>query len=298
MSSDTRNKGGVLDVRGLSKKCQSFELKDVSFSLEKGKITGFIGRNGAGKSTTLKSLFNFVHPDKGEVEFFGYKFSGNEERVKQKIGFVSGGVDYYTAKKLKVISDITKRFYNEWDDSAYNHFMKLFALDENKTPAALSAGMKVKYALVLALSHNAELLILDEPTSGLDPVSRDELLDIFIELCESGKTILFSTHITTDLDKCADNVIYIKGGKIIDESPIVDFVGKYRLVGLETKCDNAALADRLIGQKREKIGYSAIVTAETADKYKDSFTSVREADLEAIMVHMEKEPSKKEEAES
>lgn len=298
MGSDTRNKGGVLDVKGLSKKYPSFELKDVCFYLEKGKITGFIGRNGAGKSTTLKSLLNFVHPDKGEVEFFGYKFSGNEERIKQKIGFVSGGVDYYTAKKLKVISDITKRFYSEWDDSAYNHFMKLFALDENKTPAALSAGMKVKYALVLALSHNAELLILDEPTSGLDPVSRDELLDIFIELCESGKTILFSTHITTDLDKCADNIIYIKGGKIIDESPITDFVGKYRLVGLETKCDDAALSDQLIGLKREKIGYSAIVTVETADKYKDSFTFVREADLEAIMVHMEKEPAKKEEAES
>ena len=287
MGSDTRNKGGVLDVKGLSKKYPSFELKDVRFYLEKGKITGFIGRNGAGKSTTLKSLLNFVHPDKG----------GNEERIKQKIGFVSGGVDYYTAKKLKVISDITKRFYSEWDDSAYNHFMKLFALDENKTPAALSAGMKVKYALVLALSHNAELLILDEPTSGLDPVSRDELLDIFIELCESGKTILFSTHITTDLDKCADNIIYIKGGKIIDESPITDFVGKYRLVGLETKCDDAALSDQLIGQKREKIGYSAIVTVETADKYKDSFTFVRDADLEAIMVHMEKEPAKKEEAE-
>ena len=112
MGSDTRNKGGVLDVKEISKKYPSFELKDVCFYLEKGKITGFIGRNGAGKSTTLKSILNFVHPDKGEVEFFGYKCSGNEERIKQKRGVVSGGVDYYTAKKLKVISDITKRFYS------------------------------------------------------------------------------------------------------------------------------------------------------------------------------------------
>ena len=179
----------VLEVKSLSKKYPAFELKDVSFSLEKGKITGFVGRNGAGKSTTLKSLFNFVHPDSGEILFFNENFKDSEFSIKKRVGFVSGGVDYYKNKKIKTITSVTKSFYDNWDEDAYLKYMNMFKLDENKTPVQLSAGMKVKYALTLALSHNAELLILDEPTSGLDPVSRDDLLDVFMELCEKGITI-------------------------------------------------------------------------------------------------------------
>ena len=145
------------------------------------------------------------------------------------MGFVSGGVDYYSNKKIKTITSVTKSFYKLWDDAAYSKYMSMFKLDENKTPAQLSAGMKVKYALTLALSHNAELLILDEPTSGLDPVSRDDLLDVFMELCENGITILFSTHITSDLDKCADKIVYIKNGKILAESDIKSFVDSYKV---------------------------------------------------------------------
>lgn len=222
----------VLEVKNLCKKYPAFELKNVSFSLEKGKITGFIGRNGAGKSTTLKSLFNFVHPDSGEVIFFDNNFRGNEFEIKQRVGFVSGGIDYYSRKKIKTITAITKSFYDKWNDDAYTKYMAMFKLDENKTPAQLSAGMKVKYALTLALSHNAELLILDEPTSGLDPVSRDDLLDVFMELCENGITILFSTHITSDLDKCADNIIYIKSGMLLAESDIKSFADSYKVLEL------------------------------------------------------------------
>lgn len=218
----------ILEVKNLYKQYPAFFLDRVSFTLEAGKITGFIGRNGAGKTTTLKCLLNFVHPDEGEISFFGKNFLENELEIKQKIGFVSGGISYYPRKKLKLIAKVTKSFYANWDDHAYREYMSLFELDENKTPAELSAGMKVKFSLALAMSHGAKLLLLDEPTSGLDPVSRDELLDVFLELAKRGATILFSTHITSDLDKCADHIIYLKSGRVVAASTIAEFVQDYQ----------------------------------------------------------------------
>lgn len=276
----------VLEVKNLCKKYPAFELKNVSFSLAKGKITGFIGKNGAGKSTTLKSLFNFVHPDNGEIIFFDNNFRDNEFGIKQRVGFVSGGVNYYSKKKIKTITAITKSFYDKWDNAAYSKYMAMFKLDENKTPEQLSAGMKVKYALTLALSHNAELLILDEPTSGLDPISRDDLLDVFMELCDKGITILFSTHITSDLDKCADNIIYIKNGMIFAESDIKSFVDGYKVLELTKNQLTENLQSKLIGCKRSKNGFSALIRTKDISSFGIDYIN---ADLESIMVHLEKE---------
>lgn len=214
----------VLEIKNLCKKYPSFELKDVSFSLKEGSIMGFIGRNGAGKTTTIKSILNFVHPSSGSIVFFGKEMIGNEDEIKQLIGYAPGGINYYPMKTLKKITKITKSFYPSWNDELYEKYMKAFKLDENKKPKELSEGMKVKYNLVLALSHGAKLLILDEPTSGLDPVSRDELLTIFEKLRDKGTSILFSTHITSDLEKCADSITYIKQGQIVDSSSKEDFI--------------------------------------------------------------------------
>lgn len=274
----------VLEVRNLCKEYERFQLCDVSFRLEAGTITGFIGRNGAGKTTTLKSLLNFVHPDRGEILFFGKRFEDNELEIKQRIGFVAGGIDYYPKKKIKIITAATRRFYGQWDDAAYDRYMRMFALDENKTPDELSAGMKVKYSLVLALSHHAELLILDEPTSGLDPVSRDDLLDVFLELVANGITILFSTHITSDLDKCADRIIYIKSGRVLAGTDIHSFLGQYKVLefaGEPTKEQKS----KLIGYKKTKHGYSGLIQAADCTNGVET-TSI--TDLESIMVHLEK----------
>lgn len=278
----------VLEVRKLCKQYPAFTLKDVSFSLEKGKITGFIGRNGAGKSTTLNSLLHFVHPEEGEILFWGDEISTKEMEIKQKIGFVSSGMTYYPNKKLKVVTNVTKSFYKEWDEKAYRNYMKEFQLDENKTFKQLSMGMKIKYALALALSHNAELLILDEPTSGLDPVSRENLLEIFMSLCDRGKTILFSTHITSDLDKCADNIIYIRNGRIVEKSTLSEFVNAYRLVEYKEKELTGEQSQMLVGKRRNKNGWTSLVRTEQADNFKEQIT---EADLDAIMVHLESEES-------
>lgn len=276
----------VLEVEGLCKRYPAFALENVSFHVGAGRICGFIGRNGAGKSTTLGSLTGLVHPDAGAARFFGLDARENETAVKRRIGYVASGVNYYPNKKLRTITRVTRMFYDGWDDAAYARYMRLFNLDENKTPAQLSAGMKVKYALALALSHRAELLILDEPTSGLDPVSRAELLDVFMQLSREGKAILFSTHITSDLDKCADDIVYIRQGKILAEDTIEDFVQAWRLVQI---ADETALSARqraaLVGAKPAKHGLSALARAQDAAL----FETAAPATLEEIIIHLEKE---------
>ena len=274
----------VLEIRGLCKDYPAFHLKDVSFSLERGRIMGFIGRNGAGKTTTLKSALNIVHPAAGELKYFGLDFAENELEIKRRIAFVSGGANYYPNKKLAAITAVTRSFYEHWDEAAYRRYLKLFNLDESKTPKALSAGMQVKYALALALSHGAELLILDEPTSGLDPVSRDELVDVFLTLADEGVSILFSTHITDDLDKCADDVTYIRNGEIVFSLPIGELREKYRTVAVTAE-QAEKYADKLIGCKRAKEGFTALVERGELEEELPG----RAAGLEEIMVHLDKE---------
>ena len=205
----------VCEIRGLCKAYPTFALKDVSFSLEAGTVTGFIGRNGAGKTTTIRAMLNLIHPEKGEVRYFGLPITGHEQETKQRLGFTAGNVNYYPRKKLRDIAAVAASFYSGWDEQAYRRYAEKFMLDENKTPSQLSEGMRVKFNLLLALSHHAELLILDEPTSGLDPFSRDELGDLLASLRDEGTTILFSTHITSDLEKCADRIVYIRNGQIV-----------------------------------------------------------------------------------
>ncbi len=213
----------ILKINGLVKEYPKFKLKEVSFCVEEGTIMGFIGRNGAGKTTTLKSILNIVYPDAGEIEYLSQNIGTSERKIKQRVGFAGGAVDFYKKKKIKDIIAVTKRFYKNWDDTEYHKYLSLFELDEDKSLAELSQGMRVKLSLLIALSHHAELLILDEPTSGLDPVSRDELLEIFKYLRNQGVSILFSTHITSDLEKCADDITYIRNGQIIYTGSMDDF---------------------------------------------------------------------------
>ena len=277
-----------LSVRGLCKKYPAFTLENVSFDLTPGAITGFIGRNGAGKTTTLNSILSFIKPDGGEVMFSGLSMADHAAEIKQKIGFVSAGMAYYTGKKLKTITDVTRSFYPGWDNAAYQRYMDRFGLDESKTPASLSNGMKIKYALALALSHGAELMLLDEPTSGLDPVSREELIEIFLSLKDEGKTILFSTHITSDLDKCADRILFLQKGRLTADSALNDFIGAYRLAAYAGSVPEAAVPC-VLGTCRTKDGCTALFKREEAERLS---IDCRQPDLEEIMVHLEKEESK------
>lgn len=274
-------RGDILEVAGLCKRYPQFVLENVSFDLRPGAITGFIGRNGAGKTTTLKSLLNLVHPDGGSIRFFGGDFAADELAVKNRIGYVPGGISYYPRKKLSAITAVNRRFYRDWDEEAYRRCLAQFNLSEEKTPAELSEGMKVKYALTLAMSHRARLLLLDEPTSGLDPVSREELLEDFLHLVrQEGVTILFSTHITSDLDKCADDILYIRHGRIAANSPLDEFVAGYRLVETVEKPEGT------IGPRENRRGWTSLIPA---GQEPPAGASVTPADLESVMVHLEQE---------
>lgn len=218
----------LLKIEHLSKRYPGFALQDVSFTLKPGRIMGLVGKNGAGKSTILKSMLNIVKPDQGTVTMFGKDFLQNEKSCKQNIGVVFGGIDFYPLKKLSAITAVTRTFYQEWDQQKYENYLRQFSLDENKIFKSLSNGMKVKYLLALALSHNARLYLLDEPTSGLDPVSRDEILHIFTRIVkEKEKSLLFSTHITSDLDHCADDITYIQKGHVLKSSDKETFLRSF-----------------------------------------------------------------------
>ncbi len=272
----------ILEVENLSKKYPSFTLGPLSFSLEEGVITGFIGRNGAGKTTTIKSLLNLISSD-GKIKFFGKDLKTSEEKIKQNIGYAVGGMSYYVRKKIKDVIAVTKTFYPEWNDELCESYLKEFSLDKEKRIRELSEGMKVKFSLTLALSHGAKLLILDEPTSGLDPVSREELTEIFLNLAKRGVTILFSTHVTEDLDACAERIIYIKKGKIIANSTYREFVDSYRLVRLKDTDEKS----RFIGVCSDKDGATGLIEAEEEKDFCDR--EVLRPGVRDIMIHLEKE---------
>ena len=277
----------ILNIDGLNKKYPSFSLKDVSFQVKPGEIMGFIGRNGAGKTTTLKSIMNLIHYESGKITAFDLDMTEHELENKQRIGFALSELNYYPNKTIKTLMDVTKRFYKNFDENKFNEVCKLFNLDVNKKLEELSSGMKVKYSVAVALSHQAELLILDEPTSGLDPVSRDEILDIFREIVRSGeRAILFSTHITSDLDKCATNITYIHDGEIIYTGQKKDFVNSYAFVIDKSK--NHDLEKEYIAFKELDDRIEGLISINNKDIFLKNNIEVKEPDLEQIMVYLER----------
>ncbi|WP_044481458.1 ABC transporter ATP-binding protein [Paenibacillus antibioticophila] len=276
----------ALDIRNLNKKYPNFQLRDISFQLEKGYIMGFIGANGAGKTTTIKSILNMIHIDSGEVRILGKDIAEHETELKQEIGCAFGGVDFYTRSKLRTLTEVIRKFYKNWDHDTYYNYLKRFKLDENKKVAELSAGMRVKYNLAIALSHGAKLLILDEPTSGLDPAARDDLLDIFQELVIDGEiSILFSTHITSDLEKCADFITFIDNGQIVASSEKNELLESYRLLsGSESQLNQ--VKDKMISYKVNSFGFTGLIPSGDFD----SSSGIRAAtpSLEEIMIYFAK----------
>ena len=272
--------------RGCVKNMIAFFLDHVSFSLEEGYIMGFIGSNGAGKTTTLKGILNIIHTDGGTVRIFGKEWEANQKELKQDIAFMTGGADYYLKKKMGQISEVVSRFYSQWDDDAYQGYLKRFDLDPDKKVEELSQGMRIKFSLTLALSHQARLIILDEPTSGLDPVARDDLLELFQELVEQGdKSILFSTHITSDLEKCADYITYINDGKIIESMARDDLIDAYRIVSGEAEA-LPLLKDSLISYKKNSFGFSGLARTEVLNGSESVETG--KPTLDDIMIYYSK----------
>ena len=206
----------AIEVEKLNKEYKKFKLDNVSFKIPKGTIMGFIGENGAGKSTTIKAILNLIKKDKGNVKILGKEIVGDRKDIKENLGIVLDGGSFHEKLNIKSINKIMKNIYRKWDEDEFYKYIKRFNIDTSKKIEEFSRGMKMKLSIAVALSHNAKILILDEATSGLDPIVRDEILDIFMEFIQDEEhSILISSHITSDLEKIADYITFIHNGKIL-----------------------------------------------------------------------------------
>lgn len=206
----------ALEIKNLEKKYDKFHLKNINLSIPKGTIMGFVGTNGAGKSTTMKAILQLVRADAGEVFIDGQKINEKDMQWKEEIGVVLDEIHFYETLTPKKVGNILKNAYKKWNMTQYQQYLNQFELPKDQEIKTFSKGMKVKLSLATAMSHDAKLLILDEPTSGLDPIVRDEILDCFLDFVQNEEnSILVSSHITTDLEKIADYITFIDQGKLL-----------------------------------------------------------------------------------
>lgn len=207
----------VLEVNGLKKAYKQKQvLQDVTFNVYEGCISGFIGVNGVGKTTTIKMLLGLVKPDAGDIKIFGMDLKQNQRKIKERIGIVFDNGYLYDDLTIKDMAKIISSAYKSWDQKVFQDYMDRFSLNQKEYIKNLSKGMRMKCALAYALSHHADLLIMDEPTSGLDPQVRRQILQIIQEFVEEeGKSVFFSTHITNDLERCVDDVIMLQEGRVL-----------------------------------------------------------------------------------
>ncbi|MEG1415979.1 MAG: ABC transporter ATP-binding protein [Clostridium sp.] len=277
----------VLELNNVSKSYGDFNLNNISFTLPEGYIMGFIGANGAGKTTTLKLIMNLVNKDSGNIKVFGLDNIKDEVQIKEQIGFVYDGSYYLEHLRLKEIKNIIAPFYKNFSDEKFKDYLTTFNLNENKRLRELSQGNKMKFSSALALSHNAKLLIMDEPTSGLDPVFRDEYLDILRSIIsDEKKSILFSTHITSDLEKIADYITFIDKGNLILSEEKDLLLDNYRLIkGNKDSCDESNY-DLIIGKRDSSYNFEGLIkTSHSKEFLSDNFLIERPS-LENIMLHM------------
>jgi ABC-2 type transport system ATP-binding protein len=249
----------ILQVQNLTKEFKGFKLDNISLSMEKGYIMGFIGPNGAGKSTTIKLIMNLLRKDAGEILVFGKDNIRHEKEIKNRIGFVYDENYYYEELTPLQMKRVFAPLYKNWDDNAFTNYMRRFELPLNKQIKDLSKGMKMKYSLAIALSHNADLLIMDEPTSGLDPIVRRELLDILTSVSrEEDKGVFFSTHITSDLDRVADFITFINEGKVVFSSAKDDILENYCLVKGANGLIGEEEKKNIIGIRENRFGFEGL----------------------------------------
>ena len=279
----------ALEVINIRKRYKDFLLDDISFNLPKGFIMGLVGPNGAGKTTTIKAIMNLIKLDKGQVKIFGENLIDNEVKIKDKIGFVYDDCYAYEDFSINENKKLIAPFYSKWDEDKFKFYIDKFKLNDKKKVKELSKGQKVRFSLAIALSHNAELLILDEPTSGLDPVFRSELLDILFDLIRDEEiSILYSTHITSDLEKLADYITFINNGKVefsIEKDTLLEeyFIVKGPLENLKGELDKY-----LIGTRKSKYNFEALTkNSEELNRKFDNLIFER-ATLDDIIVYYSK----------
>ncbi len=257
-----------IEIKGIGKKYAQFTLDNVSFTVPCGTVMGFIGENGAGKSTTIKAILGLMKPDSGEITVLGEDSRQLSQEAKEKIGVVFDGLTFPNTLNAIQLDKIMANIYKNWSSETFFGYMKRFELPLKKKFKTFSRGMEMRLGIAAALSHNPQLLVLDEPTSGLDPVMRSEILDIFLEFMQDeSHSILLSSHITSDLEHIADYITFIHKGKVVFTEERNEMHDKYRII----KCSEEQLAQidkaDIIGMRKTR--FCCEVLTENAQKYPD-----------------------------
>ncbi|WP_017471474.1 ABC transporter ATP-binding protein [Amphibacillus jilinensis] len=278
----------VVELENVTKNFKDFSVNNINLQVKKGFVTGFIGANGAGKTTTIKLMMNLLKPDAGEVKVFGMDYKTHEKAMKERMGFVYDGNVFFEGLNLLDIKRIVGPSYKQWDDKLFYQYMEQFELPLKKAIKTFSKGMQMKASLAIALSHHAELIIMDEPTAGLDPIFRRELLDLLQELMVDGnRTIFFSTHMTTDLNRIADYLAFINRGELIFNQSIHDIAENYALVKGRMDLLDRDTEKALIRVHRAPTGFEALTgNVQQAKKIFGDSVVIEQASLEDIMVYM------------
>ena len=279
----------VLEINNITKDYKKFKIDNISFNLPKGYIMGFIGANGAGKTTTIKLILNMIKRDSGEIKVFGLDNIREEERIKEQIGVVFDECYYLEDWTLNDVEKAVSMFYKNWNSSIYEKYLKEFNLARDNKVKDLSIGMRMKLMIAVSFSHEAKLLILDEPTSGLDPVARDEFLDILRDYIEDEeKSVIFSSHITSDIEKIADYITYINNGKIIFTGEKDEFLEKYCIIKGGKEDITESQKKEIIGLRIHSTGFEGLIELKKAVGF-SSKVIIEKASLDEIMIYMNKE---------
>ncbi|MBQ3544277.1 MAG: ABC transporter ATP-binding protein [Lachnospiraceae bacterium] len=274
----------ALEIKNLDTAHKDFDLKSININLEKGCIMGLIGENGAGKTTLIKSIMNMYYTKNGQIKVFGYDHVDSEIEVKNLIGYVAAEDYFVKNHTLKIMADNFSILFDNWNWDLFNKYVEKWSLPLNEKFDTYSKGMKTKAMIVLAIAHSPKLLLLDEPTAGLDPLVKVEILELLRDFVEDGeRAVLFSTHITPDLDKTADYVTLISEGEILETDSMDSISDKYLLVSGELN----KYTNILIGVTNINDNMQALVKREDSTMMKDdSQVLLRQPIIEELMIHL------------
>lgn len=276
----------AIEIRGLTKRFDGFTLDSVSFNVPKGSIMGFIGQNGAGKSTTINSLLGIIRPDEGEMKILGMDIKEHELEIKKNISAVFDELPFHEQLNANMLNKMLKHIFESWSSETFFGYIERFQLPVKKKFKDFSKGMKMKLQIAAALSHGAKLLIMDEATTGLDPVVRNEILDIFLEyLQDEENSILMSSHITSDLEKIADSVTFIDKGKILLTGYKDDILASHGVMKCSKSDYSQIWQEDFISARVTDFGAELLISDRAACEKKYSGAVIDPATLDDIMVY-------------
>ena len=278
----------LLRLEQVGKTFAGFSLENISLDVEPGYVFGLIGPNGSGKTTTIRLIMGLLPLEKGSIRIFGKEMAGSGKQLKQEIGFVYDEPCLYEESLPLPMKHIISRFYENWDDAEFSRYMDLFELPADKPLKHYSQGMKMKYMTAIALSHHARLIIMDEPTSGLDPVSRHEILELLQSYISDGKSsVLFSTHITSDLERIADQICLLNKGRQVFTLPKDEVLDRYRIV--KGPLDSLTPHMPLLGLSKNSFGFEGLTEeAQWFSASKDEKVIVEKCSLDDMMLYLTK----------